>query len=64
MFEWNAETGLLQTCEIGNEDGSGIPEVHECLLVPRVSADNCIRVGRQAHTRESGYKLIKGKAVG
>ena len=64
MFKTNAETGLFQTHEIGNEDGSGIPGVPECVLVPWGSADDFARVGRPAHTRELGYKLSEGGAVG
>ena len=64
VFETNAETGLFHTREIGNEDGSGIPGVPVCVLVPGGSADDCTRVMRPASTREFGYKLIQGEAVG
>ena len=56
VFETNAETGLFHTREIGNKDGSGIPGVPVCVLVPGGSADDCTRVMRPASTREFGYK--------
>ena len=40
VLETNAETGLLQILEIGNKDGSCIPGVPECVLVPQDSADD------------------------
>ena len=40
VLETNAETGLLQIREIGNEDGSGIPGVPACVLLPWESADH------------------------
>ena len=52
VFETHAEAGLLRTREIGNEDGSGIPGVPACLVVPWGSADDYARV-RSWHTRES-----------
>ena len=40
VFEANAVTGLLKTHEIGTEDGSGIPRVPACVLVPRGPAED------------------------
>ena len=54
----------MYTHEIGDGDGSGIPGVPACVLVPRDSADDCARVWRPARKRECGYKLIKGEVLG
>ena len=59
-----AKAGLVYTREIGDGDGRRIPGVPSYALVPWGSADDFARVGRPAHTRELGYKLSEGGAVG
>ena len=64
LLEMCAELCLVYTREIGDGDGSGIPGVPACVLVPRGSADKCARVWRPACTQEFGYDLIEGEVFG
>lgn len=48
----------MNSHEIGDGDGRGIPGVHACVLVPQGSSDDWARVWR-----EFGYELIDGEVL-